>query len=317
MRGSLVIATKDRADVVARSVRHIRGLLPDQWELIVVDDGTTPSLSRRSLGDARLLRLDESVGRGAARNYGAAHAVGDILAFMDDDIFPERGCLDRLVRLVEDSVVWAAPVERVLDQPRVSDASQAPEVAEARLRETQIVSSVLLVTRRASFEAVGGFPTDITRLVDYEISLRARMKGHTLVQDEGAVVVHEDFHHSFRAICLREHDSISLLPLVWSLHFPVPPGPEEVYFEWFWGNYRSRWWLIRAVARMLQSEPLWTVYRRLLPSRRPRPDVLARFLFRICAVRGAFHGFGLVSSDYRDRLREIEVRLKAEVEPHR
>ncbi|MGM0442752.1 MAG: glycosyltransferase family 2 protein [Fibrobacterota bacterium] len=102
MEFSLVIPTKDRADLLERAVRSVfaQTLLPD--EIIVVDDGSrddTPAVAERLRGDSPvpLIICRNAVARGgsAARNRGIHAARGTFVAFLDDD---DRWLPDKLAR---------------------------------------------------------------------------------------------------------------------------------------------------------------------------------------------------------------------------
>jgi glycosyltransferase involved in cell wall biosynthesis len=70
--------------------------LADRVEIVVVDDGSTPPVTdalpdqlrtRRHLA-LKIVRISEQRGASAARNAGVDHSVGEVLAFIDDDIVP-------------------------------------------------------------------------------------------------------------------------------------------------------------------------------------------------------------------------------------
>jgi glycosyltransferase involved in cell wall biosynthesis len=71
-------------------------------EIIVVDDASTddtPSVAVQM--GVRVLRLTQNSGPAAARNYGARHAQGDILFFVDADIVVAPRTVDRVVGVFE------------------------------------------------------------------------------------------------------------------------------------------------------------------------------------------------------------------------
>ena len=62
-----------------------------RFEVIIVDDGSSPSLKRLVLDAAcpypvKYIRREASEGQAAARNIGVACASGDVIVFLDDDI---------------------------------------------------------------------------------------------------------------------------------------------------------------------------------------------------------------------------------------
>jgi glycosyltransferase involved in cell wall biosynthesis len=86
---SVVIPTRNRAQVVLRAIRSVLAQTYKQLEIVVVIDGQDP-LTTAALADIRDDRLrwievKESVGGSEARNIGFRNATGDWVALLDDD----------------------------------------------------------------------------------------------------------------------------------------------------------------------------------------------------------------------------------------
>lgn len=109
MRFSIIIPTYNYAHFLPRAIDSCLGQSGDDWEIIVVDDGSTDDTAavaaRYSVQPAvRLRYLSQSnQGAAAARNHGARVAAGQYLLFLDADdaLLPDalaqfRECLARL-----------------------------------------------------------------------------------------------------------------------------------------------------------------------------------------------------------------------------
>jgi len=103
MNISLIIATRDRCQQLARcleSVEHLEFGRP--WELIVVDNGSTDATAavieqfRDKVPVPLHYVLELEPGLGNAHNAGLRVARGEILAFTDDDCYPEIDFLTRV-----------------------------------------------------------------------------------------------------------------------------------------------------------------------------------------------------------------------------
>jgi len=69
-------------------------------EIIVVDNGSTDctNVISQVFKKVRTLFLERNLGPGGGRNYGARKARGDILVFVDADMFFERNYIEKLVQ---------------------------------------------------------------------------------------------------------------------------------------------------------------------------------------------------------------------------
>ena len=86
---SVVIPTFDRANLVRRAIASVLAQTIEDFEIIVVDDGSTDNTGEvvRAFGDPRiqLVRLTENRGPAAARNAGIAAARGELISLLDSD----------------------------------------------------------------------------------------------------------------------------------------------------------------------------------------------------------------------------------------
>lgn len=96
---SIILPTHNRAHCLDRAIRSILIQSFQEWELIVVDDGSTdatPALCQSfsaSVGDRfRYFRLN-NCGVSSARNFGIKQARGGLIAFQDSD---DYWCRDKL-----------------------------------------------------------------------------------------------------------------------------------------------------------------------------------------------------------------------------
>ncbi|MBO0725797.1 MAG: glycosyltransferase family 2 protein, partial [Blastocatellia bacterium] len=84
---SVIMPTFNRADTISRAIRSVQAQTFDDWELIVVDDGSTDNTVAMIEGcDARLkLIRQENQGTAGARNAGLRASAGRYIAFLDSD----------------------------------------------------------------------------------------------------------------------------------------------------------------------------------------------------------------------------------------
>jgi len=103
---TITIPAYNRAYILPETIESIQKQTFSQWEIIVVDDGSTDNtaslISEMAKADARIRYLfQENAERSAARNNGADHAHGMYLLFLDSDdsFFPDH--LEKIYKLLE------------------------------------------------------------------------------------------------------------------------------------------------------------------------------------------------------------------------
>jgi len=104
---SFVIPAYNVAPFVERCLRSILSQPFDDFEVVIIDDGSTDETGRlieavaRSDARVRPFRQDNA-GQGAARNFGLTQARGDYVWFVDADDWLSPHGLPRLALLLRD-----------------------------------------------------------------------------------------------------------------------------------------------------------------------------------------------------------------------
>lgn len=116
---TVIIVTLNRPECVRRCLACL--LEQDPPEQIIVVDASADDLTRRVLQDfpdVLYLRNENGFGRmTASRNIGLKRAVGEIIAFLDDDAFAHQGWLAGLRSAYTDDTVGAVGGRALNDQP--------------------------------------------------------------------------------------------------------------------------------------------------------------------------------------------------------
>jgi glycosyltransferase involved in cell wall biosynthesis len=87
---SVIIPTYNRADLVSRAIESVIDQTYQDWELLVVDDGSTDNtkevVEKFVKKDSRIKYfLQSNQGASSARNFGIKNSRGDFVAFLDSD----------------------------------------------------------------------------------------------------------------------------------------------------------------------------------------------------------------------------------------
>lgn len=103
-RVSVIVPTFNRPHFLREAVRSTLEQTYDDFELLVVDDGSTDATESvvRCFSDPRLRYLPQAhAGRSSARNRGLKQAAGHYIAFLDDDDFNLPTRLEHQVRVLD------------------------------------------------------------------------------------------------------------------------------------------------------------------------------------------------------------------------
>lgn len=92
MKASVIIPTRNRENIVSKCIEYILNQDYPQYEVIVVDDGSednTREILKRfsSNRNFRFISLSERKGPAFCRNLGVKESEGDLIIFIDSDIF--------------------------------------------------------------------------------------------------------------------------------------------------------------------------------------------------------------------------------------
>lgn len=208
---SIVVPTYDRPKSLRRCLTALAGLdyPASRYEVVIVDDGGPVEVDRVIRGLALTIRVVKQPRRGpaAARNAGARHAEGDMLAFTDDDCAPHRAWLRTFAaKLAPDSAVggrlvdagsggvYTAATQTIIDL-LYAHYNAAPNAA-------RFVVTANLAVPAADFRSVGGFDEQFNTSEDREFCRRWLQGGKRVVYAPDAVVAHAPTT-GFGAFCRR------------------------------------------------------------------------------------------------------------------
>ncbi len=194
---SVVVCTHNGSRTIEHCCQALAKLDYPDYEVIVVDDGSTDGTAdivRKY--DVQLIQT-ENRGLSSARNVGANAATGEIVAYIDDDAWPDPHWLAYLAVAFE-SADYAGVGGPNIAPPR--DGSVADCVANApggpiHVLLTDDVAEHIpgcnMAFRRSVLKAVGGFDPEF-RVAgdDVDICWRIQARGWKLGFTPGAMVWH-------------------------------------------------------------------------------------------------------------------------------
>ena len=196
-RISVIVCTYNGARTIRDCLEGLRRLDYPDFEVIVVNDGSTDATLAIAQEYGFRIISGRNHGLSHARNVGLRAASGEIVAYIDDDAYPDPDWLRYLAAgfLGSTHVGIGGP-----NLPPPGDGPVAESVANApggpihvllSDQEAEHIPGCNMAFRRKSLLAIGGFDTQFrTAGDDVDICWRLRERGWTLGFHPGAVVWH-------------------------------------------------------------------------------------------------------------------------------
>jgi glycosyltransferase involved in cell wall biosynthesis len=177
---SVIIPTHNRGWAIAEAIDSVLEQDFRDYELIVVDDGSTDNTSDilQSYGNTVTVIYQSNKGVSAARNRGIEASTGELIAFLDsDDLWLPRK-LSRQVAFFKvhpDAMINQTEEQWIRNGVRVNPKNRHHKFSGMifeRSLELCLVSPSAVMVRRHLFESVGLFDVDLPACEDYDLWLR-------------------------------------------------------------------------------------------------------------------------------------------------
>ena len=193
---SVILPVHNRADVLGRAIQSVLDQKLEDFELIIVDDGSTDESVRvaRSFDDPRIqvVELGQNRGGNVARNTGVRAAKASLIAFLDSDdtYLPEK--LEAVVGEFEGSPTLELLVDSFVKiQPSGARVVRKNPVIDDRERFRQALFTRVLWKATPSISAkkeaivrAGMFDETLRRLQDFDFLIRASEVANCASTDE-------------------------------------------------------------------------------------------------------------------------------------
>ena len=174
---SVIIPVFNRERLLKRAIESVLGQTYKKYELIVVDDGSVDNSLEIAKSYKEAIVIEKTNGGvSSARNFGAKHARGEWLAFLDsdDEWLPLK--LDKQIELINEEVHLIHTEEHwirngsFVNQPKAYKKGGGDQF-EKSLKLCAISPSTVLL-RKSLFDQFGGFREDYPVCEDYDLWLK-------------------------------------------------------------------------------------------------------------------------------------------------
>ncbi len=198
---SVIVPAYNEQFVIAGTIRSLLKSDYDNYEVIVVDDGSqdrTSEVVRENFGDDPRVQLftEENAGKANALNLGLRFAKGDVIVALDADTQFSSQTVSALARRFSDPTMGAiAGNAKVGNRINIVTRWQALEYITAQNMDRRAFASLNCITvvpgavgawRRDLIERVGGFNAE-TLAEDQDLTLQIRKLGYHIGYEEAAL----------------------------------------------------------------------------------------------------------------------------------
>ena len=194
---SVVVCSYNGSRTIRDTLEGLQKLQYPFFEVIVINDGSTDNFADIVSEYAVKLYSTENQGLSAARNMGMRKAIGEIIAYIDDDAYPDEHWLHYLAYAYRNSnhaCIGGPNIAPFVDGPIATCVANAPGGPVHVLVSDEIAEHVPgcnLSVRKEVLMKIGGFdPVFRTAGDDVDVCWRIQQAGHTIGFHPGAVVWH-------------------------------------------------------------------------------------------------------------------------------
>ncbi len=195
-RVSVIIPTYNRWPLIEEAVASVLAQSFNDFELIVIDDGSTDGTVRQLARNDPRVRIYSQLRSGvsAARNLGVRAARGRYLAFLDSDdlwltqkLAVQTAFMERHSEccICQTEEIWVRNGVRV--NPRLIHQKPAGDIFLRSLELCLVSPSAVMMTREL-FDATGGFDEALPVCEDYDLWLRIAVDHQVALIAEPLVV---------------------------------------------------------------------------------------------------------------------------------
>jgi GT2 family glycosyltransferase len=197
---SIIVPVRNNPKDLQQCLGALQASSYPNLEVLVVDDGssTDESVSIGAQMGVRVLTLATNLGPSSARNYGARHARGDVLLFVDCDVLLKPDAVGRVVEDLEQDPLISGVFGSYDDNPQAEGlVSQYRNLLHHYVHQHASPEASTFwagcgAIRRSVFEQVGGFDDKrYSRCIeDIEFGYRLNRAGHRILLDKKLQVTH-------------------------------------------------------------------------------------------------------------------------------
>lgn len=249
---SVIMPLYNKAPYVRKAVESVVGQTYSDWELVVVDNGSTDGSGEvvTEIADPRIriVRLEENIGPGGARNHGVSESTAPWICFLDADDWWEPTFLEEMSGLIErhpDAGIYGTGYYIVKNgKKRVAPIGVEEGFGEGEINYCKVyaktlcmpLTSISVCMPRKVFEENGGFKTHLRLGEDFDLWIRIALKYRTVLLSEPLSNYNQDVAVTFRG---THHLRPPEEHMLWNLDYLEPVEQTDPDYKQLIDNLRT------------------------------------------------------------------------------
>jgi glycosyltransferase involved in cell wall biosynthesis len=252
---SVIVPAWNAARFIADTIRSVQQQTYTNWELIIVNDGSTDDTAKiiAGLNDPRIQLINQAnAGVSAARNHGISAAKGELIAFLDaDDLFDPKNLEEKVNLFFTRPEIDFVFSDCLLADENGTITGPAPKGKAEKLLENILLwnGEVIpapcsnLVVRSKCFDEGVRFDAEFSTAADQDLTLQlcGRYNGFYLAK---TLVIYRVLGNSMsRNIAVMEKDHIGVYRKAARNGLFASPGFRRRCFSNLYLILAGSWWV--------------------------------------------------------------------------
>ena len=249
---SIIIPLYNKAPYVGKTVESILGQTFGDYELIIVDNGSTDGsgdiVARFEDARIQIHRLEENVGVSNARNKGVSLSTAPYIIFLDADDWWESTFLEEIARLIErhpGAGIYGTGYWIVKDgKKRLAPIGVEETFIEGEINYCQVyaktlcmpLTSITVAIPRAVFDETGGFKPHLKLGEDFDLWIRIALKHDVVLLNKPLSNYNQDVDVTFRG---THHLRDPKEHMLWNLGYMEPIEKTNTDYKRLIDNLRT------------------------------------------------------------------------------
>ena len=249
---SVIMPLYNKAPYVRKAVESVVGQTYGDWELIVVDNGSTDGSGEIVAGITdsriRIVRLKENIGPGGARNHGVSESTAPWICFLDADDWWEPTFLEEMAGLTErhpDAGIYGTGYYIVKNgKKRVAPIGVKEGFGEGEIDYCKVyaktlcmpLTSISVAMPRGVFEECSGFKTHLRLGEDFDLWIRIALKHRAVLLKKPLSNYNQDVAVTYRG---THHLRAPEEHMLWNLDYLEPVEQTNPDYKQLIDNLRT------------------------------------------------------------------------------